>query len=102
MNQHLKNLINLMQKYENDKYNSDTYFKNNITGEAGVLNSQYVLGNLFAKGYSEAAGVNFEIYKDHSTWQVWVWKFNTEKPEYNQFSVPYYKYQEVIEFFESM
>ncbi len=102
MNEHLKNLVNLIRQGESDKYNPETYFNNSITGEAGMLKSQYVLGNLYAKGYSNDAGVNFEIFKDHCTWQVWVWKFDAEKKEMHQFAAPYYKYDDVLEFFKTL
>jgi len=102
MNEHLRNLVYLMRQVENDKYNPETYFSNNISGESGMLISKNVLGNLYAKGYSNIANVNFEIFKDHSTWQIWVWGFESVKSENNQLSVPYYKYDDVIEFFKNM
>ncbi len=102
MNEYLEYLVNKVKEVAGDTYNPDTYFNNSINSEAGMLKSQYVLGNLYAKGYSNKAEMNFEIFKDHGTWQIWVWKFNEEKTDHNQFSVPYYKYDEVIKFFSTL
>lgn len=102
MNEHLKNLINIIRENENDIYNSDTYFNNEITDSEGMLISHYVLGNVFAKGYINASRVNFEIYKNHNTWQVWVWQWDSEKKKENQFAAPYYKYDDVIAYLETL
>lgn len=102
MKQHLLVLIDTIERVADDKYNPNTYFSNTINAENGMFNSAYVLGNLFVKGYSDKAGVNFEIFKDHSTWQIWVWNFETDKPVSNQFNTPYYNYDAVRKFLENL
>ncbi len=102
MNEYLVYLVEKVKDIASDTYNPETYFNNSITGDTGMLKSQYVLGNLYAKGYSEKAQMHFEIFKDHSTWQIWVWPFDSERPDRNQFSVPYYKYDEVIKFLSTL
>lgn len=101
MKQHLIAMVGQVQDVINDTYNPDTYFDTRVNGADGMLNVRYVLGNLFAKGYSESTQQNFEIFKDHSTWQIWVWPFDGQKnPDKNNFSTPYYNYSKLVEYIE--
>lgn len=101
MKEHLLKLIGQVQDVVNDAWNPETYFDTRINGADGMLHSRYVLGNLFAKGYTENTKQNFEIFKDHSGWQIWVWDFDSQKnKERNTFNCPYYAYDKLVDFIE--
>jgi hypothetical protein len=100
--QQLIQMIGLAQISHDDRFNPETYKDTTVQGESGRLNFKIVLGNLFAKGYLNDSNINFEIFKDHSGWQIWAWDYNSERPECNQFNTPYYKYDEVIKFINSL
>ena len=100
MKNKLIKLIKQVQDSSSDRFNADSYFNTSARTKEGMLISQYVLGNLFAKGYCNDTKQNFEIYKDHSTYQIWVWSFESSKSEYNQFSTAQSQYEKVIDFIQ--
>ncbi len=102
LKEHLFELVDTIERIVDDKYNPDTYFSSTVNAKNGMFKSAYVLGNLFVKGYSDNAGVNFEIFKDQGTWQIWVWDYETDKPADNQFNTPYYNYDEVRKFMSEL
>lgn len=101
MKDKLIKMVQFVQANDQDRYNPETYQVSKLEhDENGHFNWSYILGNLYAEGAEVNKLLNFQIYKDHSTWQIWVWSIGMERPEYNQFNAPIYKYQEVIEFIE--
>ena len=101
MKQHLINMVLRIKDVIDDSWNPETYFETRTLSESGSLHIRYVLGNLYASGYSESTQTFFEIFKDHSTWQVWVWQVDTVKDHSrNSFNTPYYNYDKLIEYIE--
>lgn len=89
-------IIKHVASTEKDTFNPDTYLNLNQYSDGIQLNCQYVLGNLFIKGYSDSLSENFEIFKDHGTWQIWQWHFTEQKTERNQMNTPYYNYDTIM------
>jgi len=84
-----------------DKWNPATFLDTRNHCDNGILITKYMMDNLFAKGYSESTLQNFEIYKDHAGWQIWVWNYSEDKnKDQNQFNAPYHAYDEVRKFIE--
>lgn len=95
-------LIDFVQSSKpDDKWKPDTYLDTRNQCKDGILIVKYMMDNLFAKGYDNESTQNFEIFKDHCGWQIWVWDFGSDKkPNENQFNAPYHAYDEVRKFIE--
>ena len=88
--QKLIQVINDVHAVSDEKWNPGTYFQTSVTSSDGKIDARYLLGSLYVKGYSEAEEVNFEIFKDHSSWQIWIWDFAGAKdPNKNNYSAPW-------------
>lgn len=102
MKQKILELIDFIEAAKpDDKWDPATYLDTRNQCDNGILITKYLMGNLFAKGYSESTLHNFEIFKDHSDWQIWVWYYTQDKnKDQNQFNAPYHAYNDVRKFIE--
>lgn len=102
MKKNLLELVDFVQAAKpDDKWKPETFIDNRIHCDDGMLITKYMMDNLFAKGYSDEQVLNFEIFKDHAGWQIWVWNYSADKNnEQNQFNAPYHAYDEVRKFIE--
>lgn len=74
-------LVDQVHKDYDDRYNPDTYITSRrFSNDHLVFEAQYVLGNFYLKGMLDGSHV-VEIFKDHSTWQVFSYKRGTSRPD---------------------
>lgn len=99
----MKRLIEVIQEVaaKDDPWNPETYV--NMQRESGNdynFGWSYLLGNFYLKGY--VGNTRFEMFKDHSGWQIWHWDSIGNKTRNNQFNAPYYRVEELIQYLQGV
>lgn len=94
----LTTIIDTVERVKNDRFNPETFIiSRKVSTNDMVFSYSYLLGNLYIKGAFDDG--EFEIFKDHATWQVWIW--GEKKPDRCQFSCPEHGYDKVKHFIET-
>lgn len=77
----LLKLVDEVHANYGDRYNPETYIvSRKFTNDHLTFTVNYVLGNLYLIGTIDGTHT-FEIFKDHSTWQVFYYKRGAQRPD---------------------
>lgn len=96
----LLQVVDEIERVKKDRFNPETFITSRkVVDEDMMFTLSYLLGNLYIKGVFEGFEPGgFEIFKDHSTWQVWIW--GETKPVL-PFSCPEDRFDKVKHFIET-